>query len=388
MSDISLNKFPVNIEDEMKRSYMDYAMSVIIGRALPDVRDGLKPAHRRVLYAHASDGPRVEPALPQVREGHRRGHRQLPPARRCAGLRHAGAPRAGLQHALRPGRRPGQLRLGRRRSARGVPLHRSTSRGAGRRDDGGSRQGDRRLRPEFRRDDRRADGPADDLPEPARQRLGGHRRRHGHEHPAAQHARSHRRRDRPRCEHRGQPREARLKAVLKTIPGPDFPTGGFIVGRHGIFNAYTTGRGSITLRAKATTEESKKGDKISIVVTEIPYQVNKKRLLENIAELVREKVIEGISDLRDESDRDGMRIVIELKRGEVPEVDPQQPLQAHAAADDVRHHHAGDRRRPPARAAARRHHRALSSSSAARSFGGAPSSSCARPRRAPTSSKA
>ncbi|MDQ3673926.1 MAG: DNA gyrase subunit A, partial [Gemmatimonadota bacterium] len=121
-------------------------------------------------------------------------------------------------------------------------------------------------------------------------------------------------------ENRGQSRETRLKSVLRTIPGPDFPTGGFIVGRHGIFSAYTTGRGSITLRARAMTEESKKGDKVAIVITEIPFQVNKKRLLENIADLVREKTIEGISDLRDESDRDGMRIVIELKRAEVPEV--------------------------------------------------------------------
>src|SRR5688500_2391970 len=121
-------------------------------------------------------------------------------------------------------------------------------------------------------------------------------------------------------EHRGQPKDARTRALLKTVAGPDFPTGGFIVGRQGIFQAYTTGRGAITLRAKTEIEESKKGDKLSIVVTEIPYQVNKKRLLENIAELVREKVIEGISDLRDESDRDGMRIVIELKRAEVPEV--------------------------------------------------------------------
>jgi DNA gyrase subunit A len=119
---------------------------------------------------------------------------------------------------------------------------------------------------------------------------------------------------------RTQPKEARLKAVLKSVPGPDLPTGGFIVGRHGIFQAYTTGRGAITMRALATTEESKRGDKVAIVITEIPYQVNKKRLLENIADLVREKTIEGISDLRDESDRDGMRIVIELKRGEVPEV--------------------------------------------------------------------
>src|SRR5207253_4119710 len=119
---------------------------------------------------------------------------------------------------------------------------------------------------------------------------------------------------------RDQPREMRLRAVLKAVPGPDLPTGGFIVGRRGIFQAYTTGRGAMTMRARATTEESKKGDKVSIVITEIPYQVNKKRLLENIAELVREKTIEGISDLRDESDRDGMRIVIELKRGEVPDV--------------------------------------------------------------------
>jgi DNA gyrase subunit A len=115
-------------------------------------------------------------------------------------------------------------------------------------------------------------------------------------------------------------KDARFRAVMKAIPGPDFPSGGFIVGHQGIFSAYKTGRGALTLRARAKVEESKKGDKLSIVVTEIPYQVNKARLLERIAELVREKTIEGISDLRDESDRDGMRIVIELRRGEVPEV--------------------------------------------------------------------
>jgi DNA gyrase subunit A len=130
-------------------------------------------------------------------------------------------------------------------------------------------------------------------------------------------------------EQRGQPRDVRMKTVLRTVSGPDFPTGGFIVGRTGIFHAYTTGRGSITVRARVSTEESKKGDKTSLVITEIPYQVNKKRLLENIAELHREKTVEGISDLRDESDRDGMRIVVELKRGEVPEVvlNKHTPLQ-------------------------------------------------------------
>jgi DNA gyrase subunit A len=121
-------------------------------------------------------------------------------------------------------------------------------------------------------------------------------------------------------EQRGQSKETRTKALLKAVPGPDFPTGGFIVGRQGIFQAYTTGRGALTVRAKAKIEESKKGDKVSIVVTEIPYQVNKKRLIESIADLVREKTIEGVSDLRDESDREGMRIVVELRRGEVPEV--------------------------------------------------------------------
>jgi DNA gyrase subunit A len=110
------------------------------------------------------------------------------------------------------------------------------------------------------------------------------------------------------------------QGVMRLIPGPDFPTGGYIVGRSGIYAAYERGRGSILMRAKASIETAKKGDKISIVVSEIPYQVNKAKLIEDIADLVRDKTIEGISDIRDESDREGMRIVIELRRGEVPEV--------------------------------------------------------------------
>ncbi len=115
-------------------------------------------------------------------------------------------------------------------------------------------------------------------------------------------------------------RGEKLKQLIRLIPGPDFPTGGYIVGRAGGLQALTTGRGSILLRARSAIETNRKGDRISIIVTEIPYQVNKTKLLERIADLVREKTIEGISDLRDESDREGMRIVIELKRGEVPEV--------------------------------------------------------------------
>jgi len=110
------------------------------------------------------------------------------------------------------------------------------------------------------------------------------------------------------------------RRLLEIVKGPDFPTGAYIVGRHGIQQAYLTGRGAVVMRAHAEIEVSKKGDRSSIVISAIPYQVNKARLIERIAELVREKTIEGISDIRDESDRDGLRIAIDLKRGEVGEV--------------------------------------------------------------------
>src|SRR5207237_10463760 len=101
-------------------------------------------------------------------------------------------------------------------------------------------------------------------------------------------------------------RNEKIRQLIKLIPGPDFPTGGFLVGRTGSVQAYTTGRGSILMRARSIVESTKKGDRTAIVFTEIPYQVNKAKLIERIADLVKEKIIEGISDLRDESDRDGM----------------------------------------------------------------------------------
>ena len=319
MADISLNRFPVNIEDEMKRSYMDYAMSVIIGRALPDVRDGLKPAHRRVLYAMRQMG------LASNR-----------PYRKCAKIvgevignyhPHGDAPaydtlvRLAQDFNMRYLLVDGQGNFG---SVDGDPpaAYRYTE--ARLEALAEEMMGDLDKEtvdfvPNFDETTEEptvlpttypnllvngstgiAVGMATNIPP--------HNMREVIDGVVAL------------IGLRGQPRETKLKAALKAIPGPDFPTGGYIVGQSGIFQAYTTGRGAITLRAKTTTEESKKGDKLSIVVTEIPYQVNKKRLLENIADLVREKIIEGISDLRDESDRDGMRIVIELKRGEVPEV--------------------------------------------------------------------
>ena len=108
----------IDIEDEMRSSYLDYAMSVIVGRALPDVRDGLKPVHRRILYGMNEMGLVPQPGLPQVGQDRRRDHGQLPSARRFGDLRHPGADGAGLQHALSAGRRPGELRLGGRRSCR------------------------------------------------------------------------------------------------------------------------------------------------------------------------------------------------------------------------------------------------------------------------------
>ena len=159
-----------------------------------------------------------------------------PSARRRVDLRHARPPRAGLQHALPARRRPGQLRLDRRRPAGGDAVHRGAAQGARRRDDDGPRQGDRRLRPELRRDHRGADGPAGAVPEPAGERIGRHRRRHGDEHPAAQPARGDRRRASGRSSSAPgrddrRPLAEKQRKLLELVPGPDFPTGGYIVGR-------------------------------------------------------------------------------------------------------------------------------------------------------------
>jgi DNA gyrase subunit A len=319
MSEIAANKIPVNIEDEMKRSYMDYAMSVIIGRALPDVRDGLKPAHRRVLFGMRSMGLASNRAY-----------------RKCAkivgevmGNYHPHGD-ASIYDTLV-------------RMAQDFNMRYPLVDGQG---NFGSIDGDppaamryTEARPEPAAEAMMADldkETVDYVPnydetteEPTvlpttfpnllvngsagiavgmATNIPPHNMREVIDGVIAA------------IDGRGDSKEAKFRALLKAIPGPDFPSGGFIVGYQGIFSAYKTGRGALTLRARATVEDNKKGDKQSIVVTEIPYQVNKARLLEKIAELVREKTIEGVSDLRDESDRDGMRIVIELRRGEVPEV--------------------------------------------------------------------
>jgi len=322
------SQHPVNIEDEMKRSYMDYAMSVIIGRALPDARDGLTPAHRRVLYGMKTMGLSAT-----------RGYRK------CAKIvgevmgnfhPHGDASiydtlvRMAQDFNMRYPLVDGQGNFG---SIDGDPP-------------AAMRYTEARLK--ALADDMMADldketvdfTPNYDetteeptvLPAPFPNLLVNGSA--GIAVGMATNVPPHNLREvvegciwlieQTRL---GEPGEApalsrgeKLKQLLRLIPGPDFPTAGYIVGRGGILQAYTTGRGSILMRARSTTETNKKGDKTSIVFTEIPYQVNKAKLIERIADLVREKTLEGISDLRDESDRDGMRIVVELKRGEVPDV--------------------------------------------------------------------
>ena len=211
---------PRALEDEMRTAYLDYAMSVIVGRALPDVRDGLKPVHRRDPLLDGRVGPGPDPAVLEVGAHRRRGDGQLPPARRLRDLRHARPDGAGLLHALSAGRRPGQLRLHRRRSRRGDALHRGAPHPPRHRDAPRSRRGHGRLHAQLRRLQARAARPAGALPQPARQRLLRDRRGHGDEHPAAQPARGHRRGRRPH--RRSGDRHRRAHAAHQ---GPGLPDG-------------------------------------------------------------------------------------------------------------------------------------------------------------------
>ncbi len=319
MSDVERPNVPVTIEDEMRRSYMDYAMSVIIGRALPDVRDGLKPAHRRVIYGMRSMGLASSRAY-----------------RKCAKI--VGEVMGNFHPHGDASIYDTLVRL-----AQGFNMRYPLVDGQG---NFGSVDGDppaamryTEARLQALSDDLMADldrqtvdfVPNYDetteeptvLPAPFPNLLVNGSA--GIAVGMATNIPPHNLREVIDgiiwvAEHRDAPRDDQVRELLTLVPGPDFPTGGFIVGRAGIVQAYLTGRGSITMRARTEIEEAKKGERVAIVVNEIPYQVNKSRLLEKIADLVREKVIEGIADLRDESDRHGMRIVIELRRGEVPEV--------------------------------------------------------------------
>jgi len=306
---------PVNIEDEMKRSYLDYAMSVIVGRALPDVRDGLKPVHRRILFGMNEMG------LTSNR-----------PTRKCAKIvgevlgkfhPHGDAPvydslvRMAQPFSMRYPLVDGQGNFG---SVDGDPPAAMRYTEARLSKIAGALLEDiDKETVDFRPNYDESEVEPDVLPTRVPNLLvngsegiavGMATRIPPHNlteiveatillirHP-----------------------ETQLPKILEIVQGPDFPTGAYILGRQGIIDAYTKGRGSLKIRAKAFTEKMGKGDREQIVVTEIPYQVNKSRLIEHAAALVNEKKIEGISEIRDESDRDGMRIVFELKRGEQAEV--------------------------------------------------------------------
>ncbi len=308
------NTTPVNIEDEMRRSYLDYAMSVIIGRALPDVRDGLKPVHRRILYGM-----------------HEMGLTFNRPTRKCAkivgevlGKFHPHGDAAVYDSLVR--------------MAQDFSLRYPLIDGQG---NFGSVDGDPPAA--YRYTEARLSRIASTLlADIDKETVDFKANFDGEEQePEVLPARI------PNLLVNGssgiavgmatnipphnlteivnatialvQNPQTPLEKILEMVPGPDFPTGGYILGRQGIIEAYTRGRGQLKVRAKAAIEHVAK-DRDHIVVTEIPYQVNKSRLIEQAAELVNEKKLEGISDIRDESDRDGMRIVFELKRGEQPEV--------------------------------------------------------------------
>ncbi len=322
------NKIPVNIEDEMKRSYMDYAMSVIIGRALPDVRDGLKPAHRRVLYGMKTMG---------LTSG--RGYRK------CAKIvgevmgnfhPHGDASiydtlvRMAQDFNMREPLVDGQGNFG---SIDGDPpaAMRYTEARLDSLGDEMMTDLDKETVDFTANYDETTEEPTV-LPTPFPNLLVNGSA--GIAVGMATNVPPHNMREvidgiiwmigasqgGPTGTEPPPSLQERQRKLAELIPGPDFPTGGYIVGHMGSRQAHLTGRGTVIMRAKSEIETTKKGDRQSIVISEIPYQVNKAKLIERIADLVREKAIEGISDIRDESDRDGLRIVIDLKRGEVGDV--------------------------------------------------------------------
>jgi DNA gyrase subunit A len=309
-------RFPVNIEDEMRRSYLDYAMSVIIGRALPDVRDGLKPVHRRILYGMYEQGNTAGKAYKKsarivgdvMGKFHPHGDSAI----------YDTVVRMAQDFSMRYRLVDGQGNFGSLDGDNPAAMRYTEVRLT-------------RLAEELLRDDidketvdwvPNYDGSMSEpsvLPAKFPNLLvngssgiavGMATNIPPHNLGEVIDA----------CLLMIEKPESTWQELMTLLPGPDFPTAGYIHGIEGIRQAYSTGRGIIQVRAKASVETSKKNEKQQIVVTEIPYMTNKARLLEKIAELVRDKRIEGISDLRDESDREGIRIVVELKRDALAEI--------------------------------------------------------------------
>jgi DNA gyrase subunit A len=315
MGDIAKEILPVNIEDELKQSYLDYAMSVIVGRALPDVRDGLKPVHRRVLFAmselnndwnksykksarvvgdvigkyHPHGDSAVYDAIVRLAQPFSmrymlvdgQGNFGSIDGDRAAAMRYTEIRMAKLAHELLADldketvdwvdNYDGQEKIPAVLPTRVPNLLINGSSGI-------------------------AVGMATNIPP----------------HNIREVVKA--------CLALIDKEDITVDELMEYIPGPDFPTGAIINGRAGIVQAYRTGRGRIYVRAKAEVIHDDKSNRDVIVVHEIPYQINKARLIERIAELVKEKKIEGIAELRDESDKDGLRVVIEMRRGESGEV--------------------------------------------------------------------
>ncbi len=306
---------PINIDDEMQSAYLDYAMSVIIGRALPDVRDGLKPVHRRVLFAmHETGNFFNRPYKKSARivgdvlgKYHPHGESAV----------YDTIVRLAQDFSQRYTIVDGQGNFGSIDGDSAAAMRYTEIRMA---------EITQELLRDLEKDTVRFDANYDDslqepvvLPASFPQLLvnGASGIAVGMATNVPPH-------------NLGEIVDAVIQVIdnpdvsidelLTIVPGPDFPTRGLIYGTSGIRSAYRTGRGIIKIRARVEVEEMEKQDRERIVIQELPYQVNKARLVEKIAELVREKKLEGISDLRDESDRDGIRVVLELKRGTVAQV--------------------------------------------------------------------
>ncbi len=315
MSDLAKEIVPVNIEDELKSSYLDYAMSVIVGRALPDVRDGLKPVHRRVLYAMDVLGN-------DWNKAYKKSARVVGDV---IGKYHPHGDTAVYDTIVR--------------MAQPFSLRYMLVDGQG---NFGSVDGDSAAAMRYT-EIRMAKISHSILADLDKETVDFVPNYDGTEHiPAVMPTRI------PNLLVNGtsgiavgmatnipphnltevisgclaliENNDLSIEELMEFIPGPDFPTAGIISGRVGILEAYKTGRGKIKIRARAEIEVDEKSGKETIIVHELPYQVNKARLIEKMAELVKEKRLEGISALRDESDKDGMRMVVEIKRGEVGEV--------------------------------------------------------------------
>ncbi|MCB1861450.1 MAG: DNA gyrase subunit A [Gammaproteobacteria bacterium] len=315
MTDFAKEVIPVNLEDEMQQSYLDYAMSVIVGRALPDVRDGLKPVHRRVLYAMSVLGN-------DWNKPYKKSARVVGDV---IGKYHPHGDTAVYDTIVR--------------MAQPFSMRYMLVDGQG---NFGSVDGDAPAAMRYTevRMARIAHSMLDDLDKETVDYIANYDE--SETEPSVLPARI------PNLLVNGSAGIAvgmatnipphnltevingclaliddpalSIADLMEHIPGPDFPTAAIINGAHGIKEAYRTGRGRIYLRARSSVENMEGGTRQRIVVHELPYQVNKARMLEKIAELVKEKRIEGISELRDESDKEGMRVVIELRRGEVAEV--------------------------------------------------------------------